>query len=67
MIVCFYRPEGDFPIKLEQYETSRASYSVFRVTYGEEVEDHPTYDQAALALGSALMHCLACEGKLNPD
>lgn len=63
MILCFYR-DGAFPIKLEQHET-RAR--LFRVTYGQEVDDRLSYSDAARHLGEALLHCLACESKLDNE
>lgn len=63
MILCFHR-EGAFPIKLEQ---SEGRGKLFRVTYGAQVHDGLTYLQAAKELGSCLMHCLACEDKLDNE
>lgn len=37
----------------------------FCVVYGKQVDDDLTYNQAASALGSALMHALACDGRLD--
>lgn len=62
MILRFNR-EGDFNIKLEQRETPGPR--AFRVTYGAQVRDRLTYVEAAHELGECLMHCLACESKLD--
>ena len=37
----------------------------FRVVYGKQVDANLTYSQAALKLGSAMMHYLACENRLD--
>lgn len=50
----------EFPIQLFQ----RGKDS-FRVVYGMQTDDYLTYAQAAAALGEAIMHSLACEGKLD--
>lgn len=57
---CFETTIGGTVIKLEQ----RGKDS-FRTTYGLEVSDLLDYTRAASNLGSAIMHALACEGKLD--
>jgi hypothetical protein len=49
-------------IKLEQ---QRAPGYRFRVTYGLEVWDELTYEQATSKVGEALFHQLACDSKLD--
>jgi len=48
------------PIKLEQHGKDN-----FRVTYGLQVDDGLNYAQAAAKFGQAVMHWLACEGRLD--
>lgn len=60
MNLVFHR-EGDFDIKLEQYPHS----TLFKLTYGKQVMERLTYEQAAHETGEALLHCLACEGKIE--
>ena len=55
---AFDTPWG--PLQLEQ----RGKDS-FRVTYGREVQDGLSYAYAARRYGEAIMHWLACEGKLD--
>lgn len=59
MRTCF-ELDGIFPIKLEQY----GSKKLFRVTYGGDIRDKLTYEQAASDLGAAIMHRAACDGNL---
>lgn len=61
MRLCFETTRGyGFGIKLEQ-----AANGKFRVTYGKQVKDKLCYSEAAMKLGSCLMHALACEGNLD--
>lgn len=56
-----YRIElAGFPIVLEQ-----RSANSFRVTYGRQVGNVVSYDRAATELGCAIMHALACEGRID--
>ena len=48
------------PLQLEQ-----CGKDSFRVTYGKEVKDRLPYGVAAARYGEAIMHWLACEGKLD--
>ena len=50
--------DAAFPITLTQ-----TGYGKFVVTYGKQV-DKGDYEYAARKLGAAIMHSLACEGKL---
>lgn len=67
MKLCFeiYRNQPFAHIKLEQHARGRSKR--FRVSYGLQVREDLTYDQAAKELGAALMHHAACEGRLNND
>jgi hypothetical protein len=56
MKICFETREFDFPIKLEQQTRGRKR---FRVTYGLQVSDLLTYQQAATELGTCLLHAMA--------
>lgn len=58
LTLCLEIPDRE--IKLEQRGPDR-----FRVTYSKQVEDNLTYDKAALELGAAIMHSLACDGLLD--
>jgi len=60
MKTCYETRIGGFGIKLQQH--GRDS---FRVTYGKQVDDGLDYGRAALKLGAAVMHALACEEKLD--
>lgn len=48
-----------FPVRLIQTGADR-----FRVEYGQQVRRGLTYGEAARELGSAIMHALACDGKI---
>jgi len=48
------------PIKLEQNGIDN-----FTVTYGKQSDANLTYGKAAAKLGQAMMHWLACEGRLD--
>lgn len=37
------------------------------VAYGRQLKKGLTYDQAALELGAAIMHALACDGRLDNE
>jgi hypothetical protein len=63
MTLCFEIAEKPWPIRLEQ----RGSKNSFRVTYGFQVDDHLTYEQAAAKLGQAIMHRAACDGMLDAE
>jgi hypothetical protein len=63
MKTCFEILNGNFPIRLEQ----RGENGLFRVTYGKQVQNNLTYDQAASDLGAAIMHNAALEGKLGNE
>lgn len=39
----------------------------FSVQYGKQLVERLPYTEAALELGAAIMHSLACEGKLNNE
>jgi hypothetical protein len=54
------RDAGGYPITLEQLRPD-----CFRVSYGLQVRSGLTYAQAAMELGSVVMHLLACEGRLD--
>jgi hypothetical protein len=56
---CFTYENGDYPIHLDQRGKDR-----FVVTYGKQV-DKGDYEYAARKLGEAIMHALACDGKLD--
>jgi hypothetical protein len=60
--MCWETKRLSFPVKLEQHiETGR-----FRVTYGREVHNDLTYEQAGRHLGLSIMHALACDRRLDP-
>lgn len=53
-------PAGGYVVKLIQTGIDR-----FTVEYGKEIKADLRYGPAATALGSAIMHALACEGGLD--
>jgi hypothetical protein len=57
-----WEAEGQYTVYLHQHAPNR-----FRVAYGLEVYDKLTYAQASKKLGEALMHSLACAGKIAID
>lgn len=60
MKTCYSVEIGGFAIKLQQRGVDR-----FRVTYGMQVDDNLNYARAAAKFGEAVMHALACEGRLD--
>lgn len=63
MRTCIKITDLEFPIKLEQHETMK----LFCVTYGQQVSDGLTYEQAAAELGESILHALACAGRLDNE
>lgn len=57
---CLALPNLAFPVKVEQHANK-----LFRVTYGAQVKDNLTYEQAAREFGYCVFHALACDGKLD--
>lgn len=57
---CYTFEHGAFPIHLERQGKDR-----FTVVYGLQVKKDLDYGEAAMELGSCIMHTLACEGKLD--
>ena len=57
---CYTFENGAFPIHLDQQGKDR-----FTVVYGLQVKNDLDYSEAAMELGSCIMHALACEGKLD--
>lgn len=49
-------------ITLEQYQPRG---KLFRCTYGLEVKDKLTYNEACKELGAAILHNACCEGKAD--
>ena len=62
MKTCIEITDLAFPIKLEQSETGP---QLFKVTYGKQIRHKLLYEEAAEELGAAIMHALACDGKLD--
>lgn len=60
MAECYRTTIAGFDIVLRQ--DTRGS---FRVDYGLQHGTFTTYDRAAHELGAAIMHALACEGRLD--
>lgn len=46
-------------------QLSQTGIDRFTVRYGAQSDDNLTYGGAAAKLGQAIMHALACEGKLD--
>ena len=53
-----------FPIRLEQ---GVGGGKRFRVTYGQQIDSGLSYGNACKKLGEAILHALACEGKIEND
>lgn len=51
---------GQFPISIEQGRGGK-----FTVTYGAEVRDGMSYEEAGDHLGHAILHALACAGAVT--
>lgn len=62
MKTCLKLSSLAFPVVLEQHETNAKS---FRVTYGKQIFDYLSYEQAARRMGESIMHALACDGHLD--
>lgn len=58
--VCDIRTDLGATIKLIQAGVNR-----FEVHYGKQVDEDLDYEQAAAKYGEAVMHALACEGRLD--
>jgi len=58
-------PQGklreSYPGKIELWKHGTR----YAVVYGLQVKQHLTYAEAAMELGSCLMHHASCEGKLD--
>ena len=70
MKLCYEMKGGPFTrIALEQSTNPRkiAADESFRVTYGMQVKNELSYNEAASELGACIMHRAACEGLLNND
>ena len=51
-----------FPITLHQLDTNQ-----FEVRYGQQVRTGLSYVKACRAIGAAIMHALACDGRISND
>jgi hypothetical protein len=60
MKTCIQTTAGGFPLTLKQRGPDN-----FTITYGLQVRDGLTYDEACLEFGECLFHGLACDGKLD--
>ena len=58
--LCWKYDDLAFPIELWQTGPNE-----FKVVYGSQSGNGLTYEKAASELGCAIMHALACEGKLD--
>lgn len=58
--ICFEATSLPFSPRLEQQPNN-----LFKVVYGSAVNYNLRYDKAASYLGMAIMHALACDGKLD--
>lgn len=58
--VCYMVENLEFPISLQQHGKDN-----FTVVYGLQVDKQLNYGNAAAKLGQAIMHALACEGRLD--
>ncbi len=62
MTTCFETEIAGYKITLSQ---DKRGY--FHVRYGLQEDGLLRYSEACKKLGQAIMHALACEGKLNND
>ncbi len=62
MKTVFENTDGEYPILMEVTPRTKK----FRVTYGLQVSENLDYTQAALELGSSIMHEAALRGRLDP-
>lgn len=60
--LCYAIKIAGYSITLEQQAKSN-----FIVTYGKQVDRNLSYNNAALMFGAAIMHALACEGRLDNE
>lgn len=60
MKLCLSIKDLAFPVQLHQQSLNR-----FTVVYGQQMAKDLPYTEAALELGSCIMHSLSCEGKLD--
>lgn len=58
--LCHRVQDAGCVVELHQQGVDR-----FTVTYGRQVKSDLTYDEAATEYGAAIMHGLACEGRLD--
>lgn len=58
--LCFETIIDNLPVRLHQQGKDR-----FAVTYWLQTKDNLSYEDATHELGAAIMHALACEGKLD--
>lgn len=60
LTLCHKTIDLAFTVTLEQLGKDR-----FRVTYGKQIDTDLNYAQAAAKYGQAIMHALACDGRLD--
>ena len=60
MATCYEISHLAFPIALTQQGKDK-----FTVIYGKQIKKDLTYARAATELGAAIMHALACDGRLD--
>lgn len=56
--------DADLWLKIEQQTNRKA---LFRVTYGLQVNDELTYEEACNKVGEAILHALCCNGQATND
>lgn len=59
--LIFNLPDLSYP--LEVYKAD--GLDIFKVKYGKHVNDKLTVEQAAVEIGSSILHALECEGKMD--
>lgn len=60
---CAYESSEVSGVPIRLYQTGPD----FAVQYGQQLDHSLSYEEAAAKLGQAMMHALACEGRLNND
>jgi hypothetical protein len=58
--VCWDTTIASYLIELSQQGVDR-----FTVMYGQQIDNRLTYRDACAKLGEAILHALACEGKVE--
>ncbi len=61
---CAYESDEVSGVPIRLYQMDPDNYAV---QYGKQLDHSLSYEEAVAKLGQAMMHALACEGRLNND